>query len=153
MSNENLQGYVQHLAPGKVQDRQKFIIEVFCDNPRLAALINRRLKNFLNNDNMFATAVKDIEGGQTLDGVSLVHFLISEGMALTEPKARMLISNGNVKRKDTAGVWKIVSNVETGLRPGWWKITRKGMVKVGDDMVVEKRLAHGGVFSKPTTQT
>lgn len=115
----------------------------------MARLIEARVKNFLENDNIFATAIEDIVRNKTLQGVTVAELLLMEKFALSMPQARRLLSGGGVQRKDDRGEWKIVGAPEAQVRPGWWRINRRGIIKIGPDYIIEKRLTGKGVFSKP----
>ena len=128
--------------------REVFSISITCKDEGLRELIGRRVRNFLDGDEMFQTALLDLERLESLQGSRLDAFLVREGMAETMERARRFILGGAVFRKDRDGRWRVVMNAQALLLPGWWKVLRHGLVRVGEDYVVEKRLSGKGFYTR-----
>ncbi len=119
--------------------RKKFSVTVTCEDQALRGIIGKRIIEFLNSDDEFCTAYDDIQGGKVLRGKPLTEFMVEELLATSQSSARGMISMGRVRRK-VDGEWKIVGNDKATMLPGWWKVMKKGLIRIGDDLMVEKRI-------------
>lgn len=123
----------------RAEVRKMFSVTVTCEDQNLRGVIGKRIIEFLNSDDEFCTAYEDIEGGKVLRGKPLVEFMIEENLAISPSNAKNMIMMGRVRRK-VDGEWKIVGNSEATMLPGWWKVIKRGLVRIGDDLMVEKRI-------------
>ena len=86
------------------------------------------------------------EEGESLLAQSLLEFLQKEHIAGSWGEAMRIVVRGSVRRKDDSGQWKVVAAKDAVMRPGWWKVFRKGLFLIGEDGTLEKRLNGKGPF-------
>lgn len=138
MTRSEISTYVK-VGPGK--ELCKVVLEGL--NPEAIKILEENVRTLLNMGTAFAQSVEEI-----VTGMLLQDFLVHEKIVENHSKAMKYIVRGSVLRRAPDGTWRIVATKDATVRPGQWKIMRYGIIHVGEDGRVEKRLNSKGGFRR-----